>query len=69
MEKKESFTLPTVSGEDENESLLSVFAMVTISAQMLIANSGLPTYYYWDNQTLNRTVTYLIFTSLLKFKH
>lgn len=37
--------MPTVSGEDENESLLSVFAMVTISAQMLIANSGLPTYY------------------------
>lgn len=61
--------MPTVSGEDENESLLSVFAMVTISAQMLIANSGLPAYYYWDNQTLNRTVTYLIFTSLRKFKH
>lgn len=42
MEKKKAFTLPTVSGEDENESLLSVFAMVTISAQMLIANGGLP---------------------------
>lgn len=40
MEKRKAFTLPTVSGEDENESLLSVFAMVTISAQLLIATVG-----------------------------
>lgn len=31
--KLELTMLPTVSGDDENESLLSMFAMVTISEQ------------------------------------